>query len=199
MACGQSRPCQPWPVEGHGRHRALPHRSASHRRCVNRLLARLWRDGHVARCEGCAHTVVAFNSCRDRHCPKCQAGAARKWLAEREAELVDTSYFHLVFTLPAAVADIAWQNKAVVYDLLFKASAEATITIAADPRHLGAKVGMTAVLHTRACRRSGCRFAARKARYLTWIARRGALSGFGDDPPPACAYDRDRWRPVRRR
>ena len=104
--------------------------------------------GHVAQCEGCAHTVVAFNSCRNRHCPKCQGAAARKWLAEREAELLDTGYFHLVFTLPAPVADIAWQNKAVVYDLLFKAAAEATLTIAADPKHLGAKVGITAVLHT---------------------------------------------------
>jgi hypothetical protein len=104
--------------------------------------------GHVARCEGCAHTVVSFNSCRNRHCPKCQGAAARKWLAEREAELLEVGYFHLVFTLPAAVADIAWQNKAVVYDLLFKAAAEATLTIAADPRHLGARIGITAVLHT---------------------------------------------------
>ena len=104
--------------------------------------------GHVARCEGCAHTVVGFNSCRNRHCPKCQGAAARKWLAEREAELLEVGYFHLVFTLPAPVADIAWQNKAVVYDLLFKASAEATLTIATDPRHLGAKIGITAVLHT---------------------------------------------------
>jgi hypothetical protein len=104
--------------------------------------------GHVARCEGCTHTVVSFNSCRSRSCPKCQASAARKWLAEREAELLEVGYFHLVFTLPAAVADIAWQNKAVVYDLLFKAAAEATLTIAADPRHLGARIGITAVLHT---------------------------------------------------
>ena len=104
--------------------------------------------GHVAQCEGCAHTVVSFNSCRNRHCPKCQGAAARKWLAEREAELLEVGYFHLVFTLPAPVADIAWQNKAVVYDILFKAAAEATLTIAADPKHLGAKVGITAVLHT---------------------------------------------------
>jgi len=79
---------------------------------------------------------------------KIQGSAARKWLAEREAELLEVGYFHLVFTLPAAVADIAWQNKAVVYDLLFKASAEAVLTIAADPRHLGARIGITAVLHT---------------------------------------------------
>jgi hypothetical protein len=104
--------------------------------------------GHVARCGDCAHTVVAFNSCRNRHCPKCQGSAARKWLAEREAELLEVGYFHLVFTLPAPVAEIAWQNKDVVYDLLFKASAETVLTIAADPRHLGARVGITAVLHT---------------------------------------------------
>jgi hypothetical protein len=104
--------------------------------------------GHIARCEGCAQTVIAFNSCRNRHCPKCQGTAARKWLAERKAELLNVGYFHLVFTLPAAVADIAWQNKAVLYDLLFKAAAEATLTIAADRKHLGAKIGITAVLHT---------------------------------------------------
>src|SRR5688572_8801136 len=106
--------------------------------------------GHVARCENgmCGHTVISFNSCRNRHCPKCQGSAARKWLAEREADLLEVGYFHLVFTLLAAVADIAWQNKAVVYDMLFKAAAETTLTIAADPKHLGAKVGITAVLHT---------------------------------------------------
>jgi hypothetical protein len=106
--------------------------------------------GHVARCENeaCRHTVIAFNSCRNRHCPKCQGGAARKWLAEREADLLEVGYFHLVFTLPAAVANIAWQNKAVVYNMLFKAAAETTLTIAADPKHLGARIGMTAVLHT---------------------------------------------------
>jgi hypothetical protein len=114
------------------------------------LVARLWRGGHVARCENeaCRHTVIAFNSCRDRHCPKCQGGAARKWLAEREAELLEVGYFHLVFTLPAAIANIAWQNKAVVYNILFKAAAETTLTIAADPKHLGARIGITAVLHT---------------------------------------------------
>jgi len=104
--------------------------------------------GHVARCDDCAHTAISFNSCRNRHCPKCQGVAARKWLAERESELLEVGYFHLVFTLPAPVADIAWQNKAVVYDLLFKAAAGATLTIAADPRHLGARIGITAVLHS---------------------------------------------------
>jgi Putative transposase/Transposase zinc-binding domain len=106
--------------------------------------------GHVARCENtaCGHTVIAFNSCRDRHCPKCQGAAAREWLAEREAELLPVPYFHVVYTLPAPIADLAYTNKAVIYDILFKASAEATLVIAGDPKHLGARVGITSVLHT---------------------------------------------------
>src|SRR6266566_1297166 len=104
--------------------------------------------GHVARCEDCLHTLIAYNSCRNRHCPKCQGVAAKEWLAEREAELLPVPYFHVVFTLPAKIANIAYQNKAVVYDLLFRASSEAMLTIAADPEHLGARVGITAVLHT---------------------------------------------------
>jgi Zn finger protein HypA/HybF involved in hydrogenase expression len=104
--------------------------------------------GHVERCEDCAHVRVAYNSCRDRHCPKCQAIAAKEWLAEREAELLPVSYYHVVFTLPASIADIAWQNKATVYGMLFKAAAETLVTIAADPKHLGARIGLTAVLHT---------------------------------------------------
>jgi hypothetical protein len=104
--------------------------------------------GHVARCEDCAHTQIAYNSCRNRHCPKCQGAAARHWLAEREAELLPVGYFHLVFTLPGPIADIAYQNKRVIYDLLFKASAQAMLIVAADPKHLGARLGITAVLHT---------------------------------------------------
>jgi len=104
--------------------------------------------GHVARCEDCAHEHIAYNSCRNRHCPKCQAGAAKAWLAAREAELLPVGYFHVVFTLPAPIADIAWQNKRAVYDLLMRASAETTLTIAADPKHLGARIGITSVLHT---------------------------------------------------
>jgi hypothetical protein len=104
--------------------------------------------GHVAACERCEHTQVAYNSCRNRHCPKCQGAAARAWLAAREAELLPVPYHHLVFTLPAAIADIARQNKAVVYDLLFRAASETLLTIAADPKHLGARIGITAVLHT---------------------------------------------------
>src|SRR6202521_1978254 len=104
--------------------------------------------GHVARCVDCAHTVIAYNSCRNRHCPKCQGAAAREWLAEREAELLPVGYFHVVFTLPGPIADIAYQNKTAIYGLLFKAAAETTLAIAADPKHLGARIGITAVLHT---------------------------------------------------
>jgi Putative transposase/Transposase zinc-binding domain len=104
--------------------------------------------GHVLRCDDCSHTQIAFNSCRNRHCPKCQGAAAREWLAEREAELLPVPYYHVVFTLPAKIADIAYQNKAVIYDLLFTASAETMTTIAADPKHLGARIGFISVLHT---------------------------------------------------
>jgi Putative transposase/Transposase zinc-binding domain len=104
--------------------------------------------GHVARCEDCAYTTIAYNSCRNRHCPKCQGADAKDWLAAREAELLPVPYYHVVFTLPAQIADIAYQNKAVIYDLLFKVSAETMRTIAADPKHLGARIGITSVLHT---------------------------------------------------
>src|SRR5690242_8031737 len=104
--------------------------------------------GHVEACEDCGHRRIAYNSCRNRHCPKCQGAAARTWLAEREADLLPVGYFHVVFTLPTEVADIAFHNKAVVYDLLFHAASETMLTIAADPRHLGAHIGITAVLHT---------------------------------------------------
>jgi hypothetical protein len=106
--------------------------------------------GHVARCENaaCGHTHIAYNSCRNRHCPKCQGAAAREWLADREAELLPVPYFHVVFTLPSAIADIAFQNKRLVYNLLFKASSETLLRIAADPKHLGARIAITSVLHT---------------------------------------------------
>jgi hypothetical protein len=104
--------------------------------------------GHVERCEDCGHSRIAYNSCRNRHCPKCQGAAARDWLASREAELLPVGYFHLVFTLPAEIAPIAYQNKAVVYDLLFHTAAETLLTIAADLKHLGARIGATAVLHS---------------------------------------------------
>ena len=104
--------------------------------------------GHVEACEDCGHWRIAYNSCRNRHCPKCQGAAARTWLAEREADLLPVGYFHVVFTLPAEIAEFAFQNKAAVYDLLFRAASETMLIIAADPKHLGARIGITAVLHT---------------------------------------------------
>jgi hypothetical protein len=104
--------------------------------------------GHVRRCEDCAHVEIAYNSCRNRHCPKCQAAAAYEWLEARRAELLPVAYYHVVFTLPAPIADIAYTNKAAIYDALFKAASETLLTIAADPKHLGARIGVTMVLHT---------------------------------------------------
>jgi hypothetical protein len=106
--------------------------------------------GYVARCENatCGHTQIAYNSCRNRHCPKCQAAASHRWLADREAELLPVPYFHVVYTLPSELRDIAYHNKRVVYDLLMKAAAATTLAIAADPKRLGARIGVTAVLHT---------------------------------------------------
>jgi hypothetical protein len=100
------------------------------------------------RCDGCGADQIAYNSCRNRHCPKCQASAAQRWLDARSADLLPVEYYHVVFTLPAPVADIAYQNKAVVYGLLFDVAAETLLRIAADPKHLGASIGATLVLHT---------------------------------------------------
>ena len=125
--------------------------------------------GHVERCADCDHSRIAYNSCRNRHCPKCQGAAARDWLAARQADLLPVGYFHIVFTMPAEIADIAWHNKAVIYDLLFRASSEAMLTIAADPKHLGARIGFTAVLHS---------------------------VGIGHDPPSAYPHDRPRRRDI---
>jgi hypothetical protein len=104
--------------------------------------------GHVMGCTKCGHTHVAYNSCRNRHCPKCQGAAANAWLEARQAELLPVPYYHVVFTVPAAIVHIAYWNKAVVYHILFKAAAETLLTIGADPKHLGARLGITAVLHT---------------------------------------------------
>jgi Putative transposase/Transposase zinc-binding domain len=104
--------------------------------------------GHMEQCDNCGHQRNAFNSCRNRHCPKCQSLAREKWLDDRRAELLDTEYFHVVFTLPASIAAIALQNKRVVYNILFSATAQTLRTIAADPKHLGANIGFIAVLHT---------------------------------------------------
>jgi hypothetical protein len=104
--------------------------------------------GHIEGCQDCGHRRVAYNSCRNRHCPKCQGAAAREWLAARETDLLPVGYFHVVFTVPTEIADIAFQNKTAVYDLLFRAASETMLAISADPRHLGARIGITAVLHT---------------------------------------------------
>ncbi|MHA6732450.1 IS91 family transposase [Devosia sp. A369] len=104
--------------------------------------------GHVEACPDCGHQRIAYNSCRNRHCPRCQGAAARTWLEAQQANLLPVGYFHVVFTLPAQIADIAFHNKAQVYDLLFKAASQTMLTIAADPKHLGARIGITAVLHT---------------------------------------------------
>ena len=104
--------------------------------------------GHVMRCADCDHPTIAYNSCRNRHCPRCQGTAAKDWLADRQADLLPVPYYQLVFTLPAPIATIAYQNKAEVYGLLFRAAAETLATIAIDPRHLGARIGFTSVLHT---------------------------------------------------
>ena len=104
--------------------------------------------GHVLRCDGCGVEQVSYNSCRNRHCPKCQSNAAKRWLEARQADLLPVEYYHVVFTLPAPIADIAYQNKALLYGLLFDIAAETLLRIAADPKHLGASIGATLVLHT---------------------------------------------------
>ena len=104
--------------------------------------------GHVLRCDGCGVEQVSYNSCRNRHCPKCQSSAAKRWLDARQADLLPVEYYHVVFTLPAPIAEIAYQNKAALYGLLFDIAAETLLRIAADPKHLGASIGATLVLHT---------------------------------------------------
>ena len=104
--------------------------------------------GHVLRCSSCEHLQIAYNSCRNRHCPRCQGSAAHRWLEARQADLLPVEYYHLVFTLPAPISDLAYSNKSAIYTILFKAAAETLQTIAADPRHLGARIGLTLVLHT---------------------------------------------------
>jgi Transposase zinc-binding domain len=104
--------------------------------------------GHVERCGDCGHQRVSYNSCRNRNCPKCQGLARAQWLEDRQAELLDAPYYHVVFTVPAAIEVIAFQNQTVVYDILFRAASETLRTIAADPEHLGAEIGFLGVLHT---------------------------------------------------
>ena len=104
--------------------------------------------GHIEQCDRCDHQRICYNSCRDRHCPKCQSLARAQWLDDRRSELLDTQYFHVIFTVPQPIATIALQNKDVVYNILFRATSETLRTIAADPKHLGAQIGFFAVLHT---------------------------------------------------
>src|ERR1022692_2412776 len=104
--------------------------------------------GHVDECDECGHRAISYNSCRNRHCPKCQAMARAKWLAEREAELLPVPYFHVVFTVPQNIGGLALQNARQIYRILFRAASETLLTIAADPKHLGASIGFLAVLHT---------------------------------------------------
>ena len=104
--------------------------------------------GHVEECDQCHYQRIAYNSCRNRHCPKCQSLARAEWIEDRQAELLDTQYFHVVFTVPEEIAAMAYQNKEVVYNILFQATSETLRTIAADPKHLGAEIGFFAVLHT---------------------------------------------------
>ena len=104
--------------------------------------------GHVERCHDCPYCSISYNSCRNRHCPKCQSANAKEWLAEQQKNILPVEYYHVVFTVPEQIRDISYQNKAAIYNILFKTASETVITIAADPKHLGARVGLTAVLHT---------------------------------------------------
>jgi hypothetical protein len=128
------------------RHRLLPHQHKLMRaieRCRTAALG-----GHVERCGHCRHQRISYNSCRNRHCPKCQNLARAQWLARRKAELLPIEYFHVVFTVPSQLHDLAWQNQKLVYNLLFQASAQALQSIARDPKHLGADIGFFSILHT---------------------------------------------------
>jgi len=104
--------------------------------------------GHVDACSNCGHTAISYNSCRNRHCPKCQANARDRWLEARAKDLLPTRYVHVVFTLPRQLSQLALQNKREIYDLLFRASAETLLEVARDPKHLGAEIGFFSILHT---------------------------------------------------
>ena len=135
---------QAWRAQHHGHISIGQYRLMSAiERCRSAALG-----GHRLHCQACGRDQIAYNSCRNRHCPKCQGSAARRWMAARQAELLPVDYYHLVFTLPAAVAELAYQNKAVVYAILFRAAAQTLLTIGADPKHLGCRLGVTLVLHT---------------------------------------------------
>jgi hypothetical protein len=140
--------------------------------------------GHIEQCDSCGQRAISYNSCLNRHCPKCQAAARQTWLAERSAELLPVPYYHVVFTLPHLLAPLALQNKALVYALLFRAVAETLLQIAADPKRLGAKIGFMAVLHTWA--RPCCIIPMS----IVWSRREGSRpiigDGFPADPSSFC-------------
>ena len=144
--------------------------------------------GHVERCAECGLIRIAYNSCRNRHCPKCQGPARAAWLVERQAELLPVPYFHVVFTVPAAVAEIAFQNKARVYAILFKAASETLRKIAADPRHLGAEIGFIAVLHSWGQNLQHIRtsIASSPAADCPWTAPAGFPAGRASSWPCGC-------------
>jgi len=138
-------------IRAHGKEFLARHAASTAQRRVLRDLARCRTaslGGHVQRCDRCLHARIAYNSCRNRHCPKCQGSAAAQWMQDRTAELLDVPYFHVVFTLPAALAPVALQNPRLVYGLLFRAVGRTLLDVAANPRHLGAQLGFLAVLHT---------------------------------------------------
>lgn len=128
----------------------ITHLSRGERRVMGAITAcrTATLGGHVEQCDDCGVRRIAYNSCRNRHCPKCQGSARATWLEARKSEILQVPYFHVVFTLPPCIAEIAYQNKAVVYAMLMRCAAEATMTLAAKPRHLGAKIGLLSVLHT---------------------------------------------------
>src|SRR5271167_1819171 len=132
-------------LERHGSHLASQHRKVMDAivRCRTAALG-----GHRDRCSGCGHQAISYNSCRNRHCPKCQGNARAKWLAARSAELLPVPYFHIVFTLPHELSALVLQNKRLLYDLLFRTSAATLLEVARDPKHLGADIGLLSVLHT---------------------------------------------------
>jgi hypothetical protein len=132
-------------LERHGSHLASQHRKVMDAivRCRTAALG-----GHRDRCSGCGHQAISYNSCRNRHCPKCQGNARARWLAARSAELLPVPYFHIVFTLPHELSALVLQNKRLLYDLLFRASAATLLEVACDPKHLGAEIGLLSVLHT---------------------------------------------------
>lgn len=138
-------------VRAHGSDFLAHHRTSPAQRRVLKDLAccrTATLGGHVERCDSCSHERIAYNSCRNRHCPKCQGSVAAQWMQDRAQELLNVPYFHVVFTLPDCIAALALQNPRIIYDILFRAASQTLLEVAANPKHLGAKIGFLAVLHT---------------------------------------------------